>query len=383
MNILVVCHIGLYQDLNASFVHNQVRALVALGCRVRVLIPTVLGKADGEGRRFLPLTEEKSADGAELFYFRHPTLSRLGRTGGNARLAIACLAPLLARVTRDFTPDIIHAHTLGYDSVIGSWLKKKLSCPLVVTTHGTDTVRPLENGQTALLKSWCDAADAVVAVSTALQRKLLLASPQKAPVVILNGFASHALPAAPAARDPYRLIQVGHLIPQKRFDVTLRALALLRRDYPKVTLTVIGEGSERARLEALANELGLSEAVAFLGKLPNDRVLAEMSASSFFVMASKPEGFGIVYAEAMAAGCLTVGTEGEGIADLIVSGQNGYLVPADDPAAIRDVIAASLAHPTDAADMAARGKRDALLLTWEANAEKHIALYQNLLHSSH
>lgn len=381
MNVLVISHFGLYNDLTASFVHNQVKALVSAGCRVRVLIPEVFGKTGFGGEKFLPFLKETFVDGAELYYFRHFSLSRLGRTGGNARLAIASLAPILSRVTKDFKPDIIHAHTLGYDSIIGAWLKKKFSCPLIVTTHGTDAARPLENGQGALLKAWCDAADVVVAVSSALRDKMLSASPEKTPRVILNGFEAHALPQDDIVRDPFRLIQVGHLIPSKRFDVTIRALALLKKDFPALSLSVIGEGAERAHLEALRDELGLHDSVHFLGKLPNAEVLREMCASSFYVMASKPEGFGIVYTEAMSSGCLTIGTEGEGIADLIRSGENGYLVPVDDPAAIRDVIAASLLAPEKAALIAARGKKDALHLTWEANAQQYLRLYRELLGS--
>ena len=379
MDLLVICHYRLYKDYDASFVHQQVRALVSEGVRVRVLIPTVIGEKDKNGARIFPLLQEKTVDGAELFFFRHPTLSSLGRSGGNAKLAIAALRPFLSRILKDFHPAVIHAHTLGYDSVIGAWLKKKLHCPLVVTTHGSDAALPLEAGKTALLKSWCDAADTVVAVSTALQNKVKKAGSSTPTAVILNGFASHALPKTPPQRLPHRLIQVGHLIPSKRFDVTIRALSILKKEFPDVTLVVIGEGSEKEKLLSLVASLGLSDAVSFLGKLENRRVLEEMSASSAFVMASKPEGFGIVYAEAMSSGCLTVGTEGEGIADLIVPGENGCLVPADDPEAIASVLADAFRDPQKAALMASRGREAALRLTWEANAEKYLALYRKLI----
>ena len=381
MDLLVICHYRLYKDYDASFVHQQVRALVSKGVRVRVLIPTVIGEKDKNGARIFPILQEKTVDGAELYYFRHPTLSSLGKTGGNAKLAIAALAPFLSRVTKDFHPAVIHAHTLGYDSIIGAWLKKKLHCPLVVTTHGSDTAVWLQAGKTALLKGWCDAADTVVAVSTALESKVKMAGSSTPTAVILNGFASHALPETPPARLPHRLIQVGHLIPLKRFDVTIRALSILRKEFPDASLCVIGEGSEKEKLLSLTSSLGLSDAVSFLGKLENRRVLEEMSASAAFVMVSKPEGFGIVYAEAMSCGCLTVGTEGEGIADLIVSGENGYLVPADNPKAIATVLSDAFRDPQKAFIMASRGREAALRLTWEANAEKYLALYQSLLHS--
>lgn len=72
---------------------------------------------------------------------------------------------------------MIHAHTLGFDSAIGAWLKERLGVPLVVTTHGSDTSIPVEQGRAAELKPFCDAADHVVAVSSALVRAANLRHP--------------------------------------------------------------------------------------------------------------------------------------------------------------------------------------------------------------
>ena len=95
-------------------------------------------------------------------------------------------------------------------------------------------------------------------------------------------------------------------------------------------------------------------------------------------MVSKPEGFGIVYLEAMAAGCITVGTAGEGVADVIRSGENGFLVPADDPEAIVQIIENCLANSKKAAALAAAGQIAARKLTWEENAKQHIRLFTEL-----
>ena len=78
----------------------------------------------------------------------------------------------------------------------------------------------------------------------------------------------------------------------------------------------------------------------------------------------------------MASGCVTIGTEGEGIAVLIISGENGFLVPPDDPDAIVQTIEWCLGHPDKASAIAERGRRDALNLTWEKNAKQYTALFQ-------
>ncbi len=147
MNILVVCHFGLYQDLTASFVHNQVKAYVTLGHQVRVIIPFPLGKrltfSEADGNTFM---KRGTADGVKLYYLRFLSLSNFGRRCFNTPSAIAAVRLHLSTVLEDFEPDVIHAHTLGLDSSIGAWLKERLHVPLVVTTHGSDTFVPFNKG---------------------------------------------------------------------------------------------------------------------------------------------------------------------------------------------------------------------------------------------
>lgn len=382
MNILVVCHYGLYQDLTASFVHNQVKAYAALGHQVRVIIPIPFGKRlTPPGAKGGPFFKHRTVDGAELFYLRFLSLSNFGERHFNTPSAIAAIRPRMGAVLKGFTPDAVHAHTLGFDSGIGAWLKKRLGAPLVVTTHGSDASVPVAQGRGADLKPTCDQADAVVAVSSALAGKVRTCGTGTPISVILNGFLVQNLSPGEAERG-FSLIQVGNLLRQKRFHITLQAFARLREVCPEAALTLIGQGPERDPLDAMCRELGISESVRFLGQVPNSQVLEEMSKSRFFVMPSVNEGFGIVYLEAMASGCITIGTEGEGIADLIVSGENGFLVPPDDPETIVRTVEWCLEHPEEAAAIAERGRKDALALTWEKNASEYIKFFKELRHGT-
>lgn len=379
MNILVVCHYGLYHDLSSSFVHAQAAAYAALGHRVRVLIPVPYGKADRQGRRFSRVLTVSRADGVELYDVRFVSLSNFGERHGWNAAAVKCAVGMCwKRMLEGFVPDVIHAHTLGVDSELGAWLKEKLHCPLVVTTHGSDTSIPVEQGRAAELKPLCDKADRIVAVSSALAGKLAVCGTDTPVSVILNGFRVQALPASSEEKQPCSIIQVGHLIPQKHFDTTLQAFARLQEAYPDAELTVIGQGTEREKLERMAQELGVSKAVHFTGEVSNTEVLSEMSKARFFCMPSVREGFGIVYLEAMVSGCITIGTQGEGIADLIKTGQNGFLVPPEDPDAIAEVVDWCLSHPAEADAVARRGRADALALTWERNAAQYLQLFKEL-----
>ena len=103
-----------------------------------------------------------------------------------------------------------------------------------------------------------------------------------------------------------------------------------------------------------------------------------MGRHQYFVMPSVREGFGIVYLEAMANGCITIGTQNEGIADLIRDGYNGFLVPPEDPDAICRVVDWCHCHPAQTQELVRQGVEDARGLTWEKNARRYQALFEEV-----
>lgn len=123
------------------------------------------------------------------------------------------------------------------------------------------------------------------------------------------------------------LVSVSSLIPRKNIDAVLRALAALDVPVPW-TYTIIGDGDERLRLEALAEQLGIRKRVRFTGLLPRHRVTAELKQAHIFILISSLETFGLVYLEAMAAGLVTIGAKNEGIDGIIQHQKNGFLCPA-------------------------------------------------------
>jgi phosphatidylinositol alpha-1,6-mannosyltransferase len=145
--------------------------------------------------------------------------------------------------------------------------------------------------------------------------------------------------------DPLRLITVSRLSePRKNVDLVLRALASTQHD-ASFTYRIIGEGTERDRLEALAADLGLATKVRFLGSLPQDQMVEELAASDLFVLVSSilpssHEGFGIVYLEANAAGTPVLAARMGGAAEAVASGRSGYFVETPDVASIRDALRA-------------------------------------------
>lgn len=116
----------------------------------------------------------------------------------------------------------------------------------------------------------------------------------------------------------------GMLIPLKNVDIIIKSLTIA---YPqnKFTFNILGDGMERKNLESIVTASGQNNNIHFIGKTSRDKVLEQFSVSDCFVMVSEPEAFGLVYLEAMAKGCITIGTKGQGIDGVIVDGFNGFL----------------------------------------------------------
>ena len=376
MNILIISPHGMYNSYSFSFVHNQAKAYVQQGHHVRAVIPLAIGKRSNEGRRKEPLVEFFEKDGVEICYVRHLSLSNFGAKWFNTASCQTALSLLLPRVLRNFPPDVIHAHCIGFGGEIGAYLQRKLHIPLVITTHGSDTNTVLERGEGETLKRICDSADAVVACSAVLANNLRRCGTVAPVHYIYNGFAVEHVKTC--EKTPRRIIQVCSLSPSKHVELTIQALSQLKSRYPDMSLVIVGDGSERGRLEGLCAELGIEESVRFLGQLPNSAAMEEMAKSQFFVMPSYPEGLGIVYLESMASGCVAIGTQGEGIDGVIVNGANGFLVPRGDVASIVDIVDRCFRDEELTHRIADAGKATAMAMTWEHNAGQYLSLFASL-----
>lgn len=163
----------------------------------------------------------------------------------------------------------------------------------------------------------------------------------------LAGATPATLPAPPGAR---RLLAMGRLHANKGFDIALRALAQI----PTAHLSIAGEGPQRAALEALAAELGVTGRVAFLGWRRDTAAL--LAACEVFVCSSRHEPLGNIVLEAWSAGRPVVAAAAQGPAELITQGTDGVLVPPEDADALATAIARLLDDAPRAAGLAAAGR---------------------------
>ena len=148
-----------------------------------------------------------------------------------------------------------------------------------------------------------------------------------------------------APGSPPVILGVGRLEQQKEFPTLLRAFALLRRQRP-CRLLILGEGSRRGELEALAQRLGISDDCRLPGHAPNPYPF--MAQASVFVVSSAWEGIVNVLTEALALGTPAVATDcPSGPREILRDGELGTLVPVGDDAAMADAIQATLEDPPD------------------------------------
>lgn len=161
-------------------------------------------------------------------------------------------------------------------------------------------------------------------------------------------------PAGSKAAEPMVLF-VGRLRRYKGVDWLLRGMPALRARVPDVRLQVVGDGPDRARLEALAARLGVAKAVHFAGFLPRREKARLMREAWVLVQPSPKEGWGLTVIEAGACGTAVVASDSPGLRDSVRRDATGLLVPHGDADALADALARVLTDATLRERLAAEG----------------------------
>ncbi len=187
--------------------------------------------------------------------------------------------------------------------------------------------------------------DRFIAISQSTAEKLVAHGVDRDLIsVIPCGFERQLVErTVPETNGADRIVVVGRLVPYKRVDVVVRAMALLGHDHPALRLVAIGQGPALDELRRLADELDVSARVELRGYVPRHAdVLSAIAGSAALVSASEIEGFGIVVAEAMALGVPYAVTDIPAFREVTDGGKGGRLFEPGDPeslaAALREVL---------------------------------------------
>jgi len=227
-------------------------------------------------------------------------------------------------------------------------------------------------------------AAAILVVNEATQHALPGAVHQRCQIVSAIGINYEEVNgvACSQAADGLRLLFVGALVPRKGVQLALEAMARLDASRGPITLTVVGDGPERAKLQALASRLGIDDRVRFLGSLARSEVMQIYREHHVLVFPSLRDSGGFAVLEAMAAGlpviCLALG----GPATLVTE-DTGFRIPAHTPGQVVKDLVSAIAYLRDNPEVRRQMGEAARLRTrnvfcWEQKGDILRELYREL-----
>jgi glycosyltransferase involved in cell wall biosynthesis len=293
----------------------------------------------------------------------------------------------LRRLMKNGGFDLIHFHgtRAGFFGVLAaSALPRKPRT--IYTVHGLScnrrAARPVKRFFEGVERFIASRVDRVISVSEndrqfGVEHRIF---PSARTSSIPNGIEVNGLAPGrtPFGSEEIRVVTVARLVPQKGLPILLEAARRVRESHPQVHFTVLGEGPDRAALEARARQMGVADGVSFLGTVAD--VAVKLLDYDLFVLPSLWEGMPISLLEAMVAGRPVIATEVSGSAELILEGETGRLVPPGDANALAGAILELVADPQEAVAMAARG-RDRVRRDFSIDrmVASNVAVYRELL----
>jgi teichuronic acid biosynthesis glycosyltransferase TuaC len=329
-------------EVNGCFVAEPIELLKQFGVDSTVIAVTPI---------YYPRKQPSSSAAAD--WVRYPQIPGTLGLSSAGNLLYARLVGRIRMLDATKPIDVIHAHAglpCGHAAAV---LCNRLRIPFVVTLHGLDVFNTCFLGGIPAARrrkvsvGVYRAARTVICVSGKVQEILKTGTPlETRSTVVYNGVNPDLFSPAPAMGSfDTEILIVGNLLRSKGHEYVLRALRELRPSFPQLRCRIVGEGPDRARLNALASDCGVAEQVQFVGRQSRAEVAEAMRRCSVFALPSSNEGLGCVYLEAMSSGKPVIACRGQGIEEVIEHGKNGWLIPVDGLAELVQGLSTLLGSP--------------------------------------
>ncbi len=301
----------------------------------------------------------------------------------SGRWSYLTLASKAVAAAKEFRPDLIHGH---YVTGFGFWTAHARFKPNVVSVWGADIIDFPNGGfKRRLIRAVLRRATHITATSAFLKDTVVSLDGCLEPktTVIPFGVKIPAEVTCAPPTPPVRLCYIKNLKPKYGADVLLKALALVRKEFPEIRLSIAGEGEMKPQLIWEAANLGLDDIVEFVGFVPNEEIAAFLQAHHMMVMPSvmDSESFGVAAVEASAAGRAVIASRVGGVPEVVRDQETGILVPPGDVGALAKAI---LTLAKDAGARERMGNQGRIYACenydWERSLDSMAELYQRLIH---
>ena len=389
-------------DPTAPFIESITRHVAARGHTVHLVLP--------EHRAW---NRPRVEDGVHFHPYRYSPrrswtpwgYSEALEAGTRIRRRLYPLAPVVlgsalrtcATVVAHQSIDIVHAHWLVPNGLIGALVSKRHGLPLVISLHGSDVaVAERSRALGTVARASLSRSAAVTGPSKDLLDRARALGAAGRLEWIPYGADPHEFRTDAAARERARdrlglepdvvaVLGIGRFIHAKGFDDLIEATANARATYPGIRLVLVGDGDIRGELEARTERLGLSSVVTFTGMATREEMPSYLAAADIVVVPSVHfegyvDGLPNVALEAMAAGRPLVATRVGGLPDVVEDEVTGLIVDERDPHALATAVVKLASNVDLRHGMGERGRaRIEESLNWATVAERFEGVYDHVM----
>ncbi len=320
-------------------------------------------------------------DGVDVFWPRWPRHSR-GPHGAwcfaHPKVEVALSWPFARRsvlsIVDHVRPDVIYATGALVSGWVAAMIERERGIPYVLQDVDVDELRAARR-LAARARMYREVGAGAAAWVVCSQR---MANDVRAfgyePFVLPYG--APEIPVRARAREPRVVLCVCNLLERKRVPQLVRAFAQIASRHPRVQLRILGDGPDLSAVQAAISACGLDGRTTLLPREAD--ALAEMSSADVFALVSREEPFGVVYLEAMSAGCAVLCGDDAGVLDFVSPGEHVLTAPSDDEAAIVASLDRLLTDSALRARLAGAGREHVVAtLTWERHAEHLIEVLEH------
>ena len=276
---------------------------------------------------------------------------------------------------------LINAHFVIPTGFVAVFVSRLLSLPLVITAHGSDILSL--PGRSVFLKRIAiftlRRADRIIAVSERIRDVISSWGIPQGKIVCLPIGIDESCYLPDGERENL-VISIRNLNPVYNVETLVRAVGEVVEHFPEARFLIVGDGTERERLEALAARLGVANSVDFRGRVPREEIPRILSCGKVYVSTSLSDGTSVSLLEALASGIFPVVSDIPANTQWITNGENGYLFPRREPHLLAQKIV--LALKDDTLRRSAREKNRHLIEekgSWNAIIPRIEDIYRSLL----